>query len=122
MNSLANSPQPCICERPCRQQRLKADGFLKEREDENLNADESNSASKEELFRRNEARALRRWLGVVEAALLLAKDVAGDWIDSASYCTSGFNASEPFNEDELVPISERTLLGWRIPEGRRRAV
>ncbi len=76
MNSLAKSPQPCICERPWRQHWRKAEGFLNEREDENLRADESNSESNEELLRRNDARALRMSLQAAECVRAIGVDAA----------------------------------------------
>ena len=80
IKSLAKSPQPCNCERPWRQHRLKADGFLNERDDENLKTDESNSEIKEELLRRNEARALRWSLGDANDKQLVSEEIFDKWL------------------------------------------
>ena len=109
MNSLANKPQPCICERAWRQHWLKADGFLKESDEENLRTDESNSASKEELLRRNEARALRRSLGAAKHTPLLGQEAAGVTHACVLKCTSAIPLS--MSEERLAERSGTIRFG-----------
>ena len=117
INSLAKSPQPCICERPWRQHWLKAEGFLKEREEENFRVEESNSASNEELLRRNEARALRLSVDVERLVRLIWQELGVARLASGSglpHCERGV---DKYPQVSLLLI----LLGWRMPLGKRRA-
>ena len=53
---------------------------MNERDDENLKTDESNSEIKEELLRRNEARALRWSLGDANDKQLVSEEIFEKWL------------------------------------------
>jgi hypothetical protein len=80
---------------------------LNEREEENLKVEESNSASNEELLRRNDARALRKSLNGEEFVLSLRQEVGF----AGLACVSRLRCCEP-DEYKIPQASlELSLLG-----------